>query len=856
MNKKNFSRLLVRLVCFLVFLISGIVISAAVTVFIYSKEGSLGVKTLIVLWAFAFGLLIANIKKYRRKDSGCRHAKSDILDRVKNTWKMPILILTYEEILSGVILGQVLLWLHFSWKMRLGMSLLLLGGLLFTLGFLIILWPKDEPCLSCNAHVSPKTQFWYKPLSGNYEEFTQPYKDQAKNYAEYLSTWCQNEQNEGGVFILNGEQGTGKSSFKNLILHLLWEKEREKFIIIEISPWETVGPYGLQRHVVSEMIAGLNRHYALGSYQQEWSGLLEALGQDVHGFRPLAWLMRFLAPKDSIQEFKRIFKSLHHHIIIVLEDLERFNGKELSALLRLIDEFRQFPNLHLFIPTNVAACVEILESMSKQHPGEKLFRRTLPGPQKETYIPDADERGNILLDRHAVLFSELKENATDKGYFELETALRQSGRKLDNFRDLNAFSLQLEDIHERLSGEVYWPDIIYAEVMRVIDPRSFSRIFTLESSIYSELPEAHNNFPSILSAAMSNSKERESKRTTYANKIIEKANDQEWAFRIFKMIFGAIETDNITQVTRPTSRIQSLQDIKRDDKQSGRLKHPDILRDYLSQIAQANKPLRDFVNKFDSLESSQAINLFWDQLLIHLNQFRQNGSEKFFDFFRDLIPLYFPAFKNNPDKSVQLLIHLSTMSGTFRLSNDPFSGEIGVIANFMWALLLALPAERQVAILRDVISHCKNPLLLPEFWNPLVQPTEKWWSWCEQRTGVPNAKFSEEFKSVDFGSDCAKRFEELLRTPDAFNGIETEPNNFLIFRWFCSLSDDKKKDKARQLNFDFFFSEGSKKDYQDGLREWLEMAGRIPGSGGSNELIRDIFGESREEDVKNKLDLS
>lgn len=339
----------------------------------------------------------------------CRHSRLSYAERVLNTLKMRRFILTVEEVVFFSVLGYCAaivshLFGNTDGRFPLYSQSFLICGSGLIMGLIAGLRTQGPICISCNQHQDATASFLFKPLTNpELREVPERCRAYAEEVAFELSEWMENPDNEGGVIVLDGFVGSGKSTFKNFVLTYL-SRHRTDVITVEVGAWETLGERELQRRLLSEIISSLDNHYSLGTYRSSWSGMLDSLAKGEPRLSPIFWIASNLSAEDYLSEWRQIFLSLPHKVLVVIEDLERFSAKELFALLRLIDELREFPNLTFFIPTDRSACQSLLmisEDENLPIDWRSLLERTLGGRTIPVYSPSPDERLDVLRARFA-----------------------------------------------------------------------------------------------------------------------------------------------------------------------------------------------------------------------------------------------------------------------------------------------------------------------------------------------------------------------------------------------------------------------------------------------------------------------
>jgi hypothetical protein len=432
--------------------------------------------------------------------------------------------------------------------------------------------------------------------------------------------------------------------------------------------------------------------------------------------------------------------------------------------------------------------------------------------------------------------------------FRWEQAIRRAAQQLETFRRMNAFSQQLNEISAMVKGEVDLPDLIYAEATRVIDPASFYRIFSNESSLFSPLPDAYDSIAMSFIVGFRGRDERRRGRIEAVRSILAKSQNTTWILDVLREVFDvSISRDNYGH-----DDVKDLPEPTRQDKLSGRLKHPDIVRAYRAQMALANQPLREFMARFESEGIKESAEMFWSHLLGLFDKQRRYGSEAASNFLSDLVLGYSSLFKRQAEKSVALLKYLASISIELKFPSDSLFNQVRRLSQFMWALCYWSSAESRKKVFFEMIALCSNPMLVPEFCFPLSNPNE-----FKELLDIYTGEQVDKNVAVDITSwapevrqACTVRFAQILADQNAFNGIEVDRNNFAIFNWYASSASDKNKAQNSLLAF---FQKASLVNpvYLEGLNQYLALYAR---SGHNvDDWLKSTFGEPGTSQVKQLL---
>ncbi|WKN32107.1 P-loop NTPase fold protein [Porifericola rhodea] len=161
-----------------------------------------------------------------------------------------------------------------------------------------------------------------------------------------------NAQNleESAVFGIEGEWGIGKTTFMKCLYNKL-EKDliNKKIILTWFDPWFFKDEEQLIINFFKHIQNSINKHYFFAQIIS-----LEKYGEQLSSISSTNSLLRILKKSftkdftESIEErFFRVnqaIEDLHIHLVVFIDDLDRLNSKEVSAMLKLIRLSANFKN--------------------------------------------------------------------------------------------------------------------------------------------------------------------------------------------------------------------------------------------------------------------------------------------------------------------------------------------------------------------------------------------------------------------------------------------------------------------------------------------------------------------------------
>ena len=176
------------------------------------------------------------------------------------------------------------------------------------------------------------------------------------------------------VVAVTGKWGSGKTSLMNLVAHVMEEGASP---VVRFNPWQFVDV----EHLVRELFASLEKGVRGTSeirQMQEVEDLLETVGE-LAGLLPQTWFSKLLAllakllgRASSIERarsrLKNAFKKLERRIVILVDDLDRLEPKNLRLVLQVLRMNADLPNVTYLLSFDrqvVERCVRAPEYLHK-----------------------------------------------------------------------------------------------------------------------------------------------------------------------------------------------------------------------------------------------------------------------------------------------------------------------------------------------------------------------------------------------------------------------------------------------------------------------------------------------------------
>lgn len=318
------------------------------------------------------------------------------------------------------------------------------------------------------------------------------------NIVNMLYRIIKHGKTKGSLAIaLMGEWGTGKTSIVNLALQKLRQESAEAPIIIEFDPWYfsnegednfqtllTVFLNGLRTHI-SPAVLATDLDKLFRQYYQALVPVLPDYAQKVS-----ALFSRQTPTLDSLkQEIEDAIKTVDKKIIVVIDDLDRMERREILFILKLIRLCGDFKGITYIVPFDWQFVEQQLQNDFPSGASsylEKIFPIVLAVPKTEgtTLV-------NVLQEHFVHLSVQADDYITDPKKFlsELQSLYAPMITLLDNTRRIKRFLNSYFTLFPLLKHEVNLYDLFLIEIIRLRFPEVYDLIyqsqpfFTFENKI-------------------------------------------------------------------------------------------------------------------------------------------------------------------------------------------------------------------------------------------------------------------------------------------------------------------------------------------------------------------------------------
>ncbi len=193
----------------------------------------------------------------------------------------------------------------------------------------------------------------------------------------------------------------------------------------------------------------------------------------------------FFKPRNLNKQFETIRKEIIHikkKILVLVDDLDRLDKKEIYEVVRLIRDTANFPYIYFIVAYDRNYVLNALQEINAYQPHfflDKIFQSefTLP-PLSHIFLEERlnEELAKILSKNDRICFEEFlnANNRVDYGYNGIPNITK---RYINNIRDVLRFVNNFSIRYEFVSEEIYFPDFYNLELIRLKHPEIVAEFF-------------------------------------------------------------------------------------------------------------------------------------------------------------------------------------------------------------------------------------------------------------------------------------------------------------------------------------------------------------------------------------------
>ena len=254
------------------------------------------------------------------------------------------------------------------------------GILLCTLGIIVIISIEILRYNYPIKHKTEKVECKSHPLYSDQPTTDDKYDriTSAEVLIEKIFVTFHTKKSVYGSFVVNINEayGFGKTSFLKILQKQLCSKDRD-FILIDYRPWLCDN----EQSIVNEFFTLLHNELPDSDVKNDISNYLHLLLSQAQDVVP-TWVKPFAAIllgnysgktlRECHDSIKTSLSQIDRPIIVSIDDVDRLQEKELTAVLKLIRDTADFPNIFYIVAADNAHLEMMLSKMGILHPENYL----------------------------------------------------------------------------------------------------------------------------------------------------------------------------------------------------------------------------------------------------------------------------------------------------------------------------------------------------------------------------------------------------------------------------------------------------------------------------------------------------
>ncbi len=286
------------------------------------------------------------------------------------------------------------------------------------------------------------------------------------------------------VIAVTAPYGEGKTSFLNLVVGEMRKVDvKDRPIIVKFSPWLAGDSNALVLSLLNSIVSEMNKSYIVPGLKRDALAYARTLLSVIPKVGRLSGILSEPSQEDRIAGLAKRISETNRRVLVVLDDLDRLEAKELETVFKLLrgsESLNNFTFVCSFDRTELGRILKTNRPLQEiDNFIEKFFQLFVPLP-KVDFVQLQDlflQRVTTVLDRYGLAdgrsrksFSELWENG--------------AGTYFQNLRRIKLFLNKIDHLLARIGAEVNVVDLVRLELVRDIAPSIYEEIYLNPENFY------------------------------------------------------------------------------------------------------------------------------------------------------------------------------------------------------------------------------------------------------------------------------------------------------------------------------------------------------------------------------------
>jgi hypothetical protein len=286
------------------------------------------------------------------------------------------------------------------------------------------------------------------------------------------------------VIAVTAPYGDGKTSFLNLVVGEMRKVDvKDRPIIVKFSPWLAGDSNAVVLSLLNSIVSEMNKSYVVPGLKRDVVGYARTLLSVIPKVERLSALLSEPSQVDRVNSLAKRISETNRRVLVVLDDLDRMEAKELETVFKLLRGSESFVNFTFVCSFDKAELGRILKA-NRPHQEidnflEKFFQLFVPLPPVD-YAQLRDlflERVTTVLARYS-----LSQDDTQKSFSKLWE--NGAGTYFRNLRRIKLFLNRIDHSLARIGAEVNVTDFVGLELVRDIAPSIYEEIYLNPEHFY------------------------------------------------------------------------------------------------------------------------------------------------------------------------------------------------------------------------------------------------------------------------------------------------------------------------------------------------------------------------------------
>jgi len=308
------------------------------------------------------------------------------------------------------------------------------------------------------------------------------------DYAQQISHIIINNGEKKSFAIgINGEWGSGKTSFIQMVRSINELQYNDHCIFINFNPWYFTGTEKVLKKFYDTLIKTVGNNFSI-TFRNDLTRYFElicATESKIWKTNFLQYFKRNVEFDSQLDDLKKHFKGLPQKIVIVIDDLDRLQKDEILVLFRTIRLIGDFPNVVYLVGYSHDYVRSILEENKETTDDQASFMEKIF--QLEFELPEpilSDLKNYCRVEFQSYMTSDL-----DKNKDIIDTIIENN--ILDNLRDIKRFSNQLKinTSLQEIRDNTFLPQFFLLELIYYTDSNAYYKLWDNETWVIPECKE-------------------------------------------------------------------------------------------------------------------------------------------------------------------------------------------------------------------------------------------------------------------------------------------------------------------------------------------------------------------------------